>query len=102
MRECQPDTRRVDEVLEPVEYAIAQGAESFHVNGVFTWTKQSRILRMSGKDGGVRMAVDTLKAVWTPGRPIHRKSRGCRLAPPPGAAARPRSRRPRGGAASSP
>jgi hypothetical protein len=30
MRELQPDTRRVDEVLEPVEYAIAQDAESFH------------------------------------------------------------------------
>ncbi len=30
MRELQTDTRRVDEVLEPVEYAIAQDAESFH------------------------------------------------------------------------
>ncbi len=30
MREFQPKTRRVDEVLKPVEYAIAQDAESFH------------------------------------------------------------------------
>ena len=30
MREFQTDTSRVDEVLEPVEFAIAQDAESFH------------------------------------------------------------------------
>ena len=30
MREFQPDIRRVDEALEPVEYAISQDAESFH------------------------------------------------------------------------
>jgi hypothetical protein len=30
MREFHTDTRRVDEVLEPVEFAIAQDAESFH------------------------------------------------------------------------
>lgn len=30
MREFHTDTRRQDEVLEPVEYAIAQDAESFH------------------------------------------------------------------------
>jgi hypothetical protein len=30
MREFHTDTVRVDEVLEPVEYAIAQDAESFH------------------------------------------------------------------------
>ncbi len=29
MRDFQPDTGRVDEVLEPVEYVIAQDAESF-------------------------------------------------------------------------
>jgi hypothetical protein len=31
MREFPTDTRRVDEVLQPVEYAIAQDAESFHL-----------------------------------------------------------------------
>ncbi len=30
MREFHPDTRRVDAVLELVEFAIAQDAESFH------------------------------------------------------------------------
>jgi hypothetical protein len=30
MRDFHPDAQRVDEVLEPVEYAIAQDAESFH------------------------------------------------------------------------
>lgn len=30
MREFHTDTPRVDEVLEPVEFAIAQDAESFH------------------------------------------------------------------------
>lgn len=30
MREFHTDTLLVDEVLEPVEYAIAQDAESFH------------------------------------------------------------------------
>ena len=30
MREFRTDVRRVDEVLEPVEYAISQDAESFH------------------------------------------------------------------------
>lgn len=30
MREFHTDARRVDEVLEPVEYAISQDAESFH------------------------------------------------------------------------
>jgi len=30
MREFHTDAHRVDEVLEPVEFAIAQDAESFH------------------------------------------------------------------------
>jgi hypothetical protein len=30
MRELQPDPGRMDEALEPVEYAISQDAESFH------------------------------------------------------------------------
>ena len=30
MRGLHTDTRGVDEVLEPIEYAIAQDAESFH------------------------------------------------------------------------
>ena len=31
MRELQPDPRRMDEALEPIEYAISQDAESFHL-----------------------------------------------------------------------
>lgn len=30
MREFHTDTRRLDELLEPIEFAIAQDAESFH------------------------------------------------------------------------
>jgi hypothetical protein len=30
MRELQPDPRRMDEALEPIEYAISHDAESFH------------------------------------------------------------------------
>jgi hypothetical protein len=30
MREFHTDTRRIDEVLEPIEFAIAQDAESYH------------------------------------------------------------------------
>lgn len=46
--------------------------EFFRVDGVSKWDKQSKILRMFRKEGGVRMAWDTMKAAWTLGRPIHR------------------------------
>lgn len=46
--------------------------EFFRVDGVSKWDKQSKILRMFRKEGGVGMAWDTIKAAWTLGRPIHR------------------------------
>lgn len=46
--------------------------EFFRVDGVSKWDKQSRILRMFRKEGGIRMVLDTLKAGWTLGRPLHR------------------------------
>ena len=46
--------------------------EFFRVDGVSKWEKQRRILRMFRKEGGVRMAWDSLKALWTLARPIHR------------------------------
>jgi electron transfer flavoprotein-quinone oxidoreductase len=46
--------------------------EFFRVDGVSKWQKQSAILRMFRKEGGVRMIWDTLKAGWVLGRPIHR------------------------------
>jgi hypothetical protein len=54
MRDFRADTRRVDEVLEPVEYAIAQDAESFH--------------QIQGTD--LRIAIaDPFPGVTTPDRP---------------------------------
>ena len=46
--------------------------EFFRVDGVSKWDKQSRILRMFRKEGGIRMLRDTLKAGWVLGRPLHR------------------------------
>lgn len=46
--------------------------EFFRVDGVSKWEKQSKILRMFRKEGGVRMVWDTIKAGWVLGRPIHR------------------------------
>jgi electron transfer flavoprotein-quinone oxidoreductase len=46
--------------------------EFFSRDGVSKWDKQSRILRMFRKEGGVRMVWDTIKAGWTLARPIHR------------------------------
>ncbi|HEY4027712.1 MAG TPA: FAD-dependent oxidoreductase [Candidatus Dormibacteraeota bacterium] len=46
--------------------------EFFRVDGVSKWDKQSRILRMFRKEGGIRMVLDTIKAGWILGRPIHR------------------------------
>ena len=46
--------------------------EFFRVDGVSKWKKQSKILRMFRKEGGVRMVWDTVKAGWILGRPIHR------------------------------
>jgi electron transfer flavoprotein-quinone oxidoreductase len=39
--------------------------EFFRVDGVSKWEKQRRILRMFRKEGGLRMALDTMKAGWT-------------------------------------
>jgi len=46
--------------------------EFFRVDGVSKWDKQSRVLRLFRRKGGVRMVLDTLKAGWTLARPIHR------------------------------
>jgi electron transfer flavoprotein-quinone oxidoreductase len=46
--------------------------EFFRVDGVSKWDKQSRILRMFRREGGVRMIRDSIKAGWTLLRPIHR------------------------------
>jgi electron transfer flavoprotein-quinone oxidoreductase len=46
--------------------------EFFRVDGVSKWDKQSKILRMFRKEGGIRMLRDTLKAGWVLGRPLHR------------------------------
>jgi len=46
--------------------------EIFRVDGVSKWDKQSKILRMFRREGGVRMVRDTIKAGWTLVRPIHR------------------------------
>ncbi len=46
--------------------------EFFRVDGVSKWDKQSRILRMFRKEGGLRMIRDTIKAGWTLARPLHR------------------------------
>jgi electron transfer flavoprotein-quinone oxidoreductase len=46
--------------------------EFFRVDGVSKWEKQRRILRMLRKEGGLRMALDTMKAGWTLGRPLGR------------------------------
>ena len=42
------------------------------VDGVSKWDKQSKILRMFRREGGLRMVRDTIKAGWTLGRPLHR------------------------------
>jgi electron transfer flavoprotein-quinone oxidoreductase len=39
--------------------------EFFRVDGVSKWEKQNRILKMFAKEGGVKMAWDTVKAAWT-------------------------------------
>jgi electron transfer flavoprotein-quinone oxidoreductase len=46
--------------------------EFFRVDGVSKWDKQRSILRMVRKDGGLRMAWDTVKAGWTLARPLGR------------------------------
>jgi len=46
--------------------------EFFRVDGVSKWDKQSRILRIFRRKGGIRMVLDTMKAAWVLGRPIHR------------------------------
>jgi electron transfer flavoprotein-quinone oxidoreductase len=46
--------------------------EFFRVDGVSKWDKQSRILRMFRREGGVRMIRDSIRAGWTLLRPIHR------------------------------
>ena len=46
--------------------------EFFRVDGVSKWDKQSKILRLFRRQGGVRMMLDSLKAGWTLARPIHR------------------------------
>jgi electron transfer flavoprotein-quinone oxidoreductase len=39
--------------------------EFFRVDGVSKWEKQSKILKMFRKEGGLRMLLDTAKAAWT-------------------------------------
>jgi len=39
--------------------------EFFRVDGVSKWKKQSKILKMFRREGGLRMLTDTLKAGWT-------------------------------------
>jgi electron transfer flavoprotein-quinone oxidoreductase len=46
--------------------------EFFRVDGISKWEKQRRILRMFRKEGGLRLALDTIKAGWTLGRPLGR------------------------------
>lgn len=46
--------------------------EFFRVDGVSKWDKQTRILKMFRKEGGLRMIRDTIKAGWTLGRPLGR------------------------------
>ncbi len=38
--------------------------EFFRVDGVSKWEKQSKILKMFRKEGGLRMLLDTAKAAW--------------------------------------
>jgi electron transfer flavoprotein-quinone oxidoreductase len=46
--------------------------EFFRVDGVSKWDKQSRVLRMMRREGGLRMIRDSIKGFWTLARPIHR------------------------------
>src|SRR3981081_1154361 len=39
--------------------------EFFRVDGTSKWDKQSKILKMVRKEGGLKMVWDTLKAAWT-------------------------------------
>jgi electron transfer flavoprotein-quinone oxidoreductase len=38
--------------------------EFFRVDGTSKWEKQSKILKMVRKEGGVKMILDTMKALW--------------------------------------
>jgi electron transfer flavoprotein-quinone oxidoreductase len=38
--------------------------EFFRVDGTSKWEKQSKILKMVRKEGGVKMVLDTVKALW--------------------------------------
>lgn len=46
--------------------------EFFRVDGVSKWDKQSKILRMFRKEGGVRFLLDQAKAGWSLLRPLGR------------------------------
>jgi electron transfer flavoprotein-quinone oxidoreductase len=39
--------------------------EFFRVDGVSKWDKQSKILKMFRKEGGLKMVRDTIKAAWS-------------------------------------